>query len=150
MQHSGVSELRVAVTDRFFTLLFLACVFSLGFNAEGVSREMELQTMYAITVAKWFKSCGCPGLLCWLHSEEWKLCLFCPTVFLELLSQEFDKMDTTICGRLLGQLYATASGRENVGLCLWPVMSAACFTLALGTCFYVKTGFRCGVRPHVS
>lgn len=106
--------------------------------------------MYAITVAKWCKSCGCPGLLCWLHSEEWKLCLFCPTVFLELLSQEFDKMDTTICGRLLGQLYATVSGRENLGLCLWPVMSAACFTLALGTWFYVKTGFRCGVRPHVS
>lgn len=59
-------------------------------------------------------------------------------------------MDTSICGSFLVQSYTTVSGRENIGLCLWPVMSAACFTSALGTCFYVKTGFRCDMRPNVS
>lgn len=119
MQHSGMSELRVAVTDMFFTLLFLACVFSLGFNAEGVSREMELQTMYAITVAKWFKSCGCPGLLCWLHSEEWKLCLFCPTVFLELLSQEFDKwIQPSVAGCLVSCMLPPVEGRTWGCVCV--------------------------------
>lgn len=89
MQHSDMSELRVAVINWFFTMLFLAYMFSvLALILRTWAGSWNFGQCMPLLVRSGVRAMGAPGFSAGYIVKSGNLCLFCPTVFLEHLSQE--------------------------------------------------------------